>query len=246
VNQLPLGIFVYFVMLISIRAIASARRLQQAEVRAARLAAQLSKAQLQALKMQLHPHFLFNTLNSISTLIHENADAADEMIGRLGDFLRLTLDNLGTQIVTLQRELEFLTLYLSIEEIRFQDRLTVHFEIDQDTTLLRVPNLIFQPLVENAIKHGIAPEAKKGTITIRSSSKDGRLRLEVEDNGPGVRPDRVNNQGLGLKNIKERLDELYGRDYRLELKNHPNGGCTTLLDIPAQPNNMGQQLTVRS
>src|SRR5215212_2936027 len=142
-------------------------------LRASQLETQLSQAQLQALKMQLHPHFLFNTLHLISALIHKDTETARKMIARLGDFLRLTLENSGTQEVTLREEIEFLSCYLEIERIRFQDRLTTRISIDPEAFEAQVPNLILQPLVENAIRHAVAPRSTQGEIEIRAKHEDG-------------------------------------------------------------------------
>src|SRR5262249_28489116 len=144
---------------------------------------QVTEAQLQALKMQLHPHFLFNTLNSISALLDEDVDAADQMLARLGDFLRLTLENSGAQRVTLQEELEFLRCYLEIERVRFEDRLTINMHIDPEALDARVPNLILQPIVENAIRHGIVSRIAPGQIDISAKRLRDTLQLQVRDNG---------------------------------------------------------------
>ncbi|PYS93543.1 MAG: hypothetical protein DMF64_04900 [Acidobacteria bacterium] len=201
-----------------------------------RLEAELAQAQLRALKMQLQPHFLFNTLHSISTLLDEDVEAADEMIARLGDFLRLTLDNSGAQEVTLQKELEFLRSYLEIERVRFQDRLTVLLEIAPDTLAARVPNLILQPLVENAIQHGIMARTGAGRIEIRASRSDGLLRLQVKDNGPGLSGDThaqaPHKRGLGFALTRERLECLYATRQRLALADAPEGGLEITLEIP--------------
>ncbi len=213
------------------------RRYREGELRASQLQAQLSQAELQALKMQLHPHFLFNTLHSISALVHQDPEAADRMIARLGDFLRLTLDNSGTQEVTLLKELEFLQCYLEIERVRFQDRLTTHMDIDSHSLDSRVPNLILQPIVENALRHGIAPRATPGRIEISAKRNNGSLRIEVKDNGPGISAISATNgrfrEGLGLTNTRARLEQLYGEAHRFELTNDPDGGLTVTLEIPA-------------
>ena len=214
------------------------KRYREGELRASRLEAHLANAQLQALKMQLQPHFLFNTLHSISALLYKDAEAADRMIARLGDFLRLTLENSGTQEVTLQQELEFLKCYLEIERIRFQDRLTTHLDIDPRTLDAHVPNLILQPIVENAIRHGIAPRSAPGRIEIQAKRNNGRVRIEVKDNGPGLAPNhsadkRQRDGGLGLANTRARLERLYGEAHRFELANAPEGGLVVTLEIPA-------------
>src|SRR5678815_4881176 len=161
------------------------RGVRKGEAQTARLTAQLAQAQLQALKMQIHPHFLFNTLNSIAALLHKDVEAADKMIARLGDFLRLTLKSSDEQTLDFDQELEFLKCYLDIEHIRFQDRLTVEMDIEPQTLDVIVPNLILQPIVENAVRHGVSKRFSSGHITIRARERNNRLILQVEDNGPG-------------------------------------------------------------
>jgi sensor histidine kinase YesM len=230
------GVMLYWLILLISYSFNYQRRYREGEVRATRLEAQLAQAQLQALKMQLHPHFLFNTLHSISALVHKNADAADKMIARLGDFLRLTLENSGAQEVSLQEELEFLKCYLEIERIRFQDRLTVHMEIEPQTLDARLPNLILQPIVENAIRHGISPRTSAGRIEIEARRLNGALQVQVTDNGPGLSSDSntgtIVKAGVGLANTQARLKQLYGDQHRLDLANAASGGLTVILEIP--------------
>jgi sensor histidine kinase YesM len=213
------------------------RRFREGELRASRLQTQLTQAQLEALKMQLQPHFLFNTLHSISALLHRDPDAADRMIARLGDFLRLTLENSGAQQVSLQKELEFLTCYLEIERVRFQDRLTTSVEVDTAALDAPVPNLILQPIVENALRHGIAQTRGPGRVEISAKRENDSLRIRVRDNGPGLiaitRPDDGLKEGLGLSNTRARLEQLYGAAHRFELENAPGGGLIVTLEIPA-------------
>jgi len=213
------------------------RRFREGELRASRLQTQLTQAQLAALKMQLQPHFLFNTLHSISALLHRDPDAADRMIARLGDFLRLTLENSGAQQVSLQKELEFLTCYLEIERVRFQDRLTTSVEVDAAALDAPVPNLILQPIVENALRHGIAQTRGPGRVEISAKREQGSLRIRVWDNGPGLvaitKPDDGLKEGLGLSNTRARLEQLYGAAHRFELENAPGGGLMVTLEIPA-------------
>ncbi|HEX7314452.1 MAG TPA: histidine kinase [Pyrinomonadaceae bacterium] len=213
------------------------RRYREGELRASRLQTQLTQAQLEALKMQLQPHFLFNTLHSISALLHRDPDAADRMIARLGDFLRLTLENSGTQEVSLQKELEFLTCYLEIERVRFQDRLTTSVEVEPAALDAPVPNLILQPIVENALRHGIAQTRGPGRVEISAKREHNALRIRVRDNGPGLaaitRPDDGLKEGLGLSNTRARLEQLYGAAHRFELENAPDGGLLVTLEIPA-------------
>jgi two-component system, LytTR family, sensor kinase len=212
------------------------QRYQEGTMRTSQLETQLAQAQLQALKMQLHPHFLFNTLNSISALLHKNPDAADRMIARLGDFLRLTLRNSGTQEVTMQQELEFLKCYLDIERIRFQDRLTVEINVQPEATTAKVPNLILQPVVENAIRHGIVTHNEPGRIEISAHCINGWLEMKVTDNGPGLARTKDGvvdiTEGVGIKNTRSRLQQLYGETYKFELADAAGGGLEVRVRIP--------------
>src|SRR5918993_4754638 len=176
------------------------------ELNAAQLETRLVEARLHTLQRQLQPHFLFNTLNTISALMHRNVDAADNMIARLSDLLRISLHNVGIQEVTLKEELDFLSKYLEIEQTRFRDRLTVVFDVQPGTLDALVPNLVLQPLVENAIKHGIGPRPSPGTITIRARLTGERLELIVQDNGVGMSTARLSdfNRGVGLSNTRAR------------------------------------------
>ncbi len=234
------GIGMYLLIGLTGYAFSYYRRYRQGELRALRLEAQLSQAQLQALKMQLHPHFLFNTLHSISALLNKQPEAARTMITRLGDFLRLTLENAGTQEVTLQREMEFLRCYLEIERVRFQDRLTTRMDVSPPALDAKVPNLILQPIVENAIRHGIASRSTPGLIEILAKPHKGTLRIQIRDNGPGLpadrTPEKMFTKGLGLANTERRLDRLYGAAHRFELVNDPEGGLVVTLEIPFNTN----------
>ncbi len=211
------------------------RRFKEEEIHASGLETQLAQAQLQALKMQLHPHFLFNTLNAVSTLVRTNKnEAATDMIAGLSDLLRLTLESSDAQEVTLKEELDFLERYLEIEQIRFGDRLRVQMDIEPGTLHARVPNLLLQPLVENAIRHGIAPRAEAGLIEIRAAREDDILRLHVRDDGPGLpEGDRVHN-GVGLSNTMARLERLYGSAQRVTFANADDGGALITLELPFQ------------
>ena len=207
-------------------------RYREGELCTAHLSAQLAEAQLQALRMQLHPHFLFNTLNAISTLVHKDPEIADRMIARLSDLLRLTLENVGVQKVRLAQELEFLDRYLEIERMRFPDRLEVRMRIAPETLDARAPYLILQPLVENAIRHGIAPRSTPGTVEVRSECKDGRLILEVRDDGPGISQNRNPKEGVGISSTLARLERLYGVAHQFDLHNAPEGGLAVTIAIP--------------
>jgi sensor histidine kinase YesM len=242
--NMPTALMSYGTILLVSHVLDYYRRYQREELKASRLKAELAEAQLQvaqaqlqALKMQLHPHFLFNTLNSVSALLDEDVEAADEMLARLGDLLRLTLANSGAQEVTLQEELEFLRCYLEIERVRFQDRLAVSMEIDPLTLDALVPNLILQPIVENAIRHGIALRIAPGRIEICAARRGDRLQLRVRDNGPGIqsKADAITaREGVGLSNTRARLRQLYGPDHAFELSDAAGGGLQLTIEIPFQ------------
>ena len=203
-------------------------------LRESQLETHLVEAQLEALQRQLQPHFLFNTLNTISALMHRNVDAADNMIAKLSDLLRISLQNVGVQEVTLKQELDFLSKYLEIEQTRFRDRLTVVFDVQPDTLDALVPNLVLQPLVENAIKHGIGPRPTPGQIEIRSRRIGSLLEMEVKDNGVGLSAARLTdfNRGVGLANTRSRLQHLYGSSHRFEFRQPPGGGLSVLIAVP--------------
>src|SRR6267143_2048227 len=210
---------------------------RKGELRASQLETQLLQSQLEALKMQVHPHFLFNTLHSISALLNKDVGAARSMIMRLGDFLRMTLENAGAQEIPLQQEMEFLNGYLEIERVRFQDRLTTLVNVDPLMLDVPVPNLILQPIVENAMRHAIATHSDCGRIEITAAARNGALRIQVKDNGPGlpVGHDTMHlRKGLGLANTRARLERLYGADHLLELTNDPAGGLIVTLEIPRE------------
>jgi LytS/YehU family sensor histidine kinase len=208
------------------------RKYRERELRASQLETRLAQAQLDALRMQLHPHFLFNTLNSISVLMTEDVKAARRMLIRLGNLLRVSLENAGVQEVSLKEELEFLESYLEIEQTRFQDRLTVKMDVDPMALDARVPNLILQPLVENAIRHGIAPRAAAGFIEIRARRQNGMVQLQVCDNGSGLASPEGLTKGIGLSNTRARLEQLYGPSHRFELHSGDQGGLTVTVVIP--------------
>ncbi|HZG52265.1 MAG TPA: histidine kinase [Pyrinomonadaceae bacterium] len=245
--NLPMKVSIYWLILVAINALDYYHSFRVAEVKASELRAQLAQAQLRALKMQLHPHFLFNTLNSISALLHRDAEAADQMVARLGDFLRLTLENSGDQEVTLEQEIAFLRCYLEIEIVR-HDRLFVETDIEPQTLVALVPNLILQPLVENAIRHGISRQSAPGRLFIRAARRRDHLWLQIEDNGPGLSLiseadtpaptedllGRTLAGGVGLANTRARLEHLYGADGRLTLARAEPRGMIVTLEIPFQ------------
>ncbi len=208
------------------------RKFRERELRAAELERSLAEAKLMALQMQLNPHFLFNTLHTISALMHKNVDAADRMIARLSELLRLALENTDANEVPLREELDFLRRYLEIEQTRFGERLAVRVDAAPDTLDLRVPNLLLQPLVENAIRHGIEPHAKPGIIELRARRENGQLRVEVRDNGAGLTPGKPFSEGIGLSNTRARLEHLYGRAHSFEFSQAPEGGLVVVVTMP--------------
>jgi sensor histidine kinase YesM len=216
------------------------RRAAQLEVEAAVLEKQLAQSQLEALRMQLHPHFLFNTINSISVLMRDDVQAANRMLLRLSDLLRIALKSESKQEIPLRQELEFLGSYLEIEQTRFQDRLKVDFDIGKDALDAYVPNLILQPIVENAIRHGIAPRAEAGLIQVRARRENGFIELSVKDNGAGINESGVSTNGIGLSNTRKRLEKLYGEHYEFEISSPSMGGLQVKLTIPFHTNGDGK------
>jgi hypothetical protein len=212
-------------------AVDSYRRLQDRAVHAALLERQLAQAQLLALKMQLQPHFLFNALNSVASLLRSDLAGAEHMLARLGDFLRLTLEEADHQEVPLRQEIEYLRCYLEIEQIRFRERLSVRFDVEPAALDHPVPSLILQPILENAIRHGIARKTTPGCVEIRASRDEGGLALRVQDDGPGVRGLPADGNGLSI--TRARLRELYGDASLLQLAGAPDGGTIVTLRIPA-------------
>jgi signal transduction histidine kinase len=211
------------------------REFRARELAASQLQASLTTARLHALRAQLNPHFLFNTLNAVSVLATQGRqDEVVDVVGRLSDLLRRSLDESRSQEVTLAKELEFADAYLDIQRIRFGQRLTVLKRVAPDTLDTLVPSMILQPIIENAVIHGIAEAAGVSRIEISASRDDGIVRLQVRDTGPGNKPDgsieRPN--GIGLSNTRARLEQLYGPDQRLELRHETDGGVSVTLWLP--------------
>jgi LytS/YehU family sensor histidine kinase len=195
---------------------------RDAQIRAAQLEGQLAKAELEVLKSQLQPHFLFNTLNLVSSLIHTDAASADDMVGDLGALLRMSLESHAAQEVSLAEEMKALELYLNIQRLRFQDTLTVEIKIDPKTLEARVPHLILQPLVENAFRHGISKRVGPGLLKIESENGNGILKVRVSDNGPGAKA-HIAAPGIGLSNTRARLEKLYGGRAAVKVDNSSSG-----------------------
>ena len=200
--------------------------------KSAKLEARLAQSQLQVLKMQLHPHFLFNTLNTISVLMAEDPKAANRTLVRLSDLLRMTLDDVGAQVAPLKREMDFLEGYLDIERVRFHDRLEIRVAIEPAAWDAQVPTFLLQPLVENAIRHGTSPHARPGRIEISARREGDTLALEVRDNGGGLNGNGSSPRGVGISTTRARLEQLYGPDHRFEIADAPEGGVRVRVTLP--------------
>jgi two-component system, LytTR family, sensor kinase len=211
------------------------RKYREREFQASQLESQLAQAQLNTLRMQLHPHFLFNTLNGIVSLVRDNKNqAAVNMLVGLGDLLRHALEHSDEQEVELREELNFIKLYLKIQQMRFSDRLQIDFDIDPDVMKTMVPNLILQPLAENALRHGLGRRTESGHIGITAYQEDGFLRITVFDNGAGL-PGNWQLQsgtGIGLANTVARLQQLYSDNHRFDIRNREEGGVEVEIVMP--------------
>jgi anti-sigma regulatory factor (Ser/Thr protein kinase) len=229
-------VLIYTAVLGFVHAINYNRKLRDHELHASQLETQLNRARLDALRMQLNPHFLFNSLNAISELVHENPMLADRVITQLATLLRAVLDESNKSEVTLKEELDFVKKYLEIEQVRLGERLTVRIEADPATLDWYVPSLILQPLIENAVRHGIARREGAGIIEVSASCREGKLNLQVRDSGCGVAEPYTGSQtqGVGLSNVRARLAHHYGEDFRLELGASEAGGYLARILIPAR------------
>jgi len=236
-------LFIYFVVLAAGFARDYFWRFRERQMEAARLRdeavgleARLADARLHALRMQMNPHFLFNTLHAVSSLVERDPAGVRRMIARLSELLRYTLEGSGSQEVTLREELNFLRRYLEIQQIRFQGRLIVTEFIDEDTLDAQLPSMILQPLVENAVKHGVNMIEACGRIELRARHVDGMLVVSIHDNGPGIEalpPEPLSSsEGVGLRNTRERLEMLYGDGDRLSLEQSPLGGLIAKIRVP--------------
>ncbi len=210
------------------------RKYSERELRASQLEVQLKEAQIRTLHQQLQPHFLFNTLNGISSLMYKSVDEADKMLTYLGDLLRISLERMNLQEVPLKDDIAFIERYLLIEKTRMGDRLTVKTNFHPDTLDALVPCMMAQPILENAIKHGVAPQARQGTIIATSWREAEKLFLQIEDDGQGFNSSLETNltKGYGIKNTLERLSILYGKNYTLVFTNKESGGLRVTLSIP--------------
>jgi len=229
------NLLIYWAIVALVHARDYARDAQEHGMRAAQLEASVAEARLQALTQQLRPHFLFNTLNAIAELIHEDPDTAERMVGRLADLLRRTLETDGTAEVPLTSELELVDGYLDIQAVRFRDRLKVRREVAGDARGAQVPAMILLPLVENAVRHGVAARPGPGVVGIRARRDADTLRLEVWDDGPGLGETAASTAlrpGIGLANTRARLAQLYGASQALELVDGDPRGLVVRLSLP--------------
>ncbi|RME89926.1 MAG: histidine kinase [Verrucomicrobia bacterium] len=230
-----LNLLIYWIIVSVSHAFEYYRKFRDREVETADLERRLAEARLMALQMQLNPHFLFNTLHTIAALIHKDPDQAEEMIARLSELLRTALENTDANEVPLQMELDFLRRYLEIEQTRFGDRLRVHLDVAPETLNALVPNLLLQPLVENAIRHGLEKNAGAGEVRLRAWRHGRWLRIEVADNGRGITAGQRIRPGVGLANTRARLRHLYGSQQRLRLRQRTEGGLSVDLMLPFRP-----------
>ena len=233
-NDYLLFVILYAAVLAIDYALESRKRLAQRETEAARLSEELSKARLDALRRQLEPHFLFNTLNAVAGLVREERnDDAVTMIARLSDLLRRVLERSDQQEISLGEEMDMLGRYLDIQKMRFSDRLQVAVDVPQELLATRVPSLILQPMIENAIQHGIGRRVEGGAIEIGASRLDGLLTIRVRNDGPSLPADWEQVQrGIGISNVRRRLQSLYGKRCVLDIHNHTAGGVEVLLSFP--------------
>ena len=232
VKTFPFNLLIYGVIVSVSHALDYYRKYHERTVQTLELEKHLTEARLQSLLRQLKPHFLFNALNGIASLMYSDVAAAERMLVRLAELLRQTMSQTGAPRTALKAEIAFLDCYLGIERIRFRDRLVVHMEIDPDTLEAQVPSLILQPLVENAIRHGIETQMRAGQISLRSTRSGDDLVLTVVDNGGGMPEGGFQREGIGLANTRARLQELYGPRQRFELSNQPGGGLSVRLSFP--------------
>jgi LytS/YehU family sensor histidine kinase len=232
--ELSIHVLIWSLLVVLIHLFDYYRAARARELQLAQLETKLVRAQLQTLRLQLQPHFLFNALNTISSILYDDVRAADRMIARLSEFLRLTLRASEAQEVTLRQELEFLELYLEIMRTRFEDRLKVDFAVAPETLEAMTPQLILQPLVENSIKHAADPVSGHVKINVSARREKGSLWLEVSDNGPGLQTSRAQSlkEGFGLTNTIERLQQLYRTAQALALDNATPSGLRVRVKIP--------------
>ena len=229
----PLGAMFYGLLVVLFHVQNYSEKLREEKHRTAVLRGELAQAELQALKMQLHPHFLFNSLNTISSTLQTDSKAADKMLAQLGDFLRLTLENVDRSLVSLEEEIDFIRKYLQIEQHRFEDRLIIEYDIASEVAHASVPYLLMQPLVENAIKHGVGQSIEASRISISAYKQGDTLCIDLFNTGSHIGSlSHGISYGVGLSNTKSRLKQLYGEQASLDIENVPDGGVLASLRLP--------------
>jgi LytS/YehU family sensor histidine kinase len=233
-NGLLATAFLYTAILVVSHLLDSRKRLARQQTETARLNEQLSKAQLDALRRQIEPHFLFNTLNAISGLVRERKnDEAVSMIAGLSDFLRRVVEDSNRQLVSLEEEMDFLQKYLDIQKARFAERLQLSMDVPRELFAAQVPSLILQPMVENAVKHGISKRAQGGEIRIAAFRSNGMLTLSVYNDGPKLPKEQdKTHPGIGIANVRTRLQGLYGDTFKLSMKDEGPSGVEVLVSLP--------------
>jgi LytS/YehU family sensor histidine kinase len=237
-SQIIADLLVYTLLLLAGRAIAVGRRARQLAVREAQLETDVARARLEALRLEIQPHFLFNTLNSIAALIRIRAnDQALKMLLGLGELMRATIDRTPSQVTTWPIELDFTKGYIELQQVRFGDRLDVAYAIDPAAETCLVPAFLLQPIVENAFRHGIGAKAGRCRLELGAAMIGGRLRVTVRDDGAGVPAgfDLARDAGTGLTNVRTRLQNLYGGPASLSVAAAPGGGTLVTLDLPPEP-----------
>ncbi len=226
------SLFTYLLILAVVLGLVYYKRLRETERISSQLETKLAEAKLDSLKSQLHPHFLFNTLHAISTLMHRDVEMAEKTLTRLSDLLRLSIDHLDQQKIKLKEEIEFLQKYLEIQKVRFQDKLEVKFNIKSEMYDVVVPSFILQPVVENSIKYAVEPSSEIEKIIVSAEQNDGKLALLVEDSGPGL--SESFKEGVGIKNTRSRLQHIYGDNFEITFENKATSGLIVQLKIPAE------------
>lgn len=230
-RKFHIGVLIYGAICGVIYAFQAYGKFRDETLKRSQLTEELTRAQLDLLKMQIDPHFLFNTLNTITAMIRTDPRAAELMITRLGDLLRLTLEKDGKLEVRLSEEMEFIDRYLEIEQTRFYDRLTIEKSLDKQLMNALIPNMILQPIVENAVHHGITQRIGAGIIRISAEHKNNQLRIAISDDGKGFPTESVKN-GIGIANTRARLERMYGDKHHFEIRHPESGGAEVLISIP--------------
>ncbi len=227
------AIIIYFLIALGSYALTYFRQFRDAQVDRARVQTQLAEAHLESLKSRLHPHFLFNALNSISALLHTDVERADRMIARLSELLRASIENTGIKEVSLRDEIDFLDRYLEIQRVRFEDRFEVSYQTGDEVSNAAVPSLILQPLVENTIRHGVAKVIRPVSVMVSAHRENGNLVISVKDDGPGFeKPVADVKPGFGLRSTRERLEQMYGTNQSLDLQSSPGEGVGITIRLP--------------